>query len=439
MPSAQLRDFAARLPALHYRDFRLLWSGELVSRIGEQMQFYTISWHVFVLLRGESVSVSSFGRSFEVSAEALALGGLGLARFVPIILFALVGGVLADTFNRKRLMLITRVIAAIFATGLAVATLLGLASLPLIYIVTAVMAATVAFDNPAQQSIIPQLVSTQHLKNAISLNTLMFQVATITGPALAGLLVAFTDVGTVYLVNAISFGVAIWAVAAMNYRGADGGVSLKGTGIGALLEGFRFTYSKRLIWSTMLLDFFATFFGSARTLLPLFAGDVLGLGAAGYGFLATAQPAGALIASLTFSLHQRQLKEGQLLLGSVALYGVATALFGLSTQLWLAYPTFALTGAGDTISTILRGTMRQLLTPDHLRGRMVGVNTIFFMGGPQLGELEAGLVAALLGAPFAIVSGGLAVVALTGWVAWQYPTLRTYSISSSITGEETHA
>lgn len=425
-PSVASVPEGTRLPALHYRDFRLLWFGELISRIGEQMQFYTVSWHVFVLLRGESYTLSLLGNDVNVSAEALGLGGLGLVRFLPIVLFAMLGGVLADTWNRKRLMLVTRVVAALFATFLALATLAGAAHLALIYIVTGIMAATTAFDNPAQQSIVPHLVAPKHLTNAISLNTLMFQVATITGPALAGLLVASIGIGSVYVLNALSFGVAILALVAMHYKG-ERGKPMQGTGLQALIEGFRFTYRERLIWSTMLLDFFATFFGSARTLLPIIASDVLLLGAAGYGLLATAQPAGALIASLFFSLRQARLREGQLLLYSVLLYGVATAIFGISTVFWLSYIMFALTGAGDTISTILRGTMRQLLTPDHLRGRMVGVNTIFFMGGPQLGELEAGLVAALFGAPFAIVTGGVAVVALTGWVAWQYPRLHLYT------------
>lgn len=413
------------MPALHYRDFRILWTGELVSRIGEQMQFYAVSWRVFVLLRGQSFTVSLLGNEVLLGAEALALGGLGLARFLPIIAFALIGGVLADRWNRKHLLLLTRLVAAGMATLLATSTLLGHITLPLIYLVTSMLAATTAFDNPAQHAIIPHLVRPRHLANAVSLNTLMFQMATITGPALAGLLVAVADIGIVYLLNAISFIVAVAAVWSLRYQGQPGTI-MKGTGLQSLVEGFRFTYRERLIWSTMLLDFFATFFGSARALLPIIATDILHLDAVGYGLLATAQPAGAFIASLLFSLRRSGVHEGRLLLTSIVLYGLATAIFGLSTSAGLSYLMFALTGVGDTISTIIRGTMRQLLTPDDLRGRMVGVNTIFYMGGPQLGEIEAGLVAALFGAPFAIVSGGVAVVLLTGWVSWRYPSLRAY-------------
>jgi MFS family permease len=201
----------------------------------------------------------------------------------------------------------------------------------------------------------------------------------------------------------------------------------KGLKWSALIEGLRFTYRSRLIWSTMLLDFFATFFSSARTMLPIVASDILGVGVLGYGLLATAQPVGAVLAGAILALRRDIYRQGVVLLTSVAVYGLATVLFGLSTVFFLSYLLFGLTGAGDTISTVIRGTLRQMMTPDNLRGRMTGVNMIFFMGGPQLGELEAGLVAAVFGAPFAIVTGGLATILLTGWVAWKYPQLRTYT------------
>jgi MFS family permease len=176
----------------------------------------------------------------------------------------------------------------------------------------------------------------------------------------------------------------------------------------------------------MLLDFFATFFASARTLLPLVATDILGLGAEGFGFLSTAQPVGAVVAGVILSVRRDIDRQGVVLLISVALYGLATALFGLSTNFALSYFLFAFTGVGDTISTVIRGTIRQLVTPDELRGRMTSVNMVFFMGGPSLASSKAGIAASLLGVPFAIVSGGLATVLLTGWIAWRYPRLRNY-------------
>ena len=194
-----------------------------------------------------------------------------------------------------------------------------------------------------------------------------------------------------------------------------------------MIDGIRFTFRTRIIMGTMLLDFFATLFSSARTMLPIVAGDILGIGAVGYGLLATAQPIGALLVGLVMSLRAEMKRQGAILLIAVAVYGFATAIFGISTSLALSYFMFALTGAGDTVSMVIRGTIRQLMTPDELRGRMVSVNMMFFMGGPQLGELEAGLVAAAFGAPFAIFSGGIATVLLTAWVAWRYPSIRRYN------------
>ncbi|MEM7348722.1 MAG: MFS transporter, partial [Chloroflexota bacterium] len=160
---------------------------------------------------------------------------------------------------------------------------------------------------------------------------------------------------------------------------------------------------------------------------PIIASELLGLGVQGYGLLATAQPAGSIVMGTLLSIRDQIERQGIVLLVSVAIYGVATALLGLTTSVALAYFFMWLIGAGDTVSTVIRGTLRQLSTPDHLRGRMTGINMMFFMGGPQLGELEAGIVAALFGVPFAIVTGGAATVLLTGYVAWHYPKLRNYT------------
>ncbi len=414
-----------RLVALRYRDFRYLWFGEMISTTGSQMQLFAINWHIFALLRGQSFTVNLLGASIEMGSEAFGLGMLGLVRVLPIVMFALLGGMLADALDRRSLMLWTRVISAVVAAVLTWQTFSGQIDVNTIYLLTALGAAATALDSPARQSIVANLVKPRHLSNAISLNTLIFQIATICGPAVAGLLVAHIDIALVYGINTATFLVAILAIWLMRHRG-----KLKsGTGIGwrALLEGIRFTFNTRIIWGTMLLDFFATLFASARTMLPIVAGEILGVGAAGYGLLATAQPIGALLVGVIMSLRAEMKKQGIILLLAVAVYGLATALFGISTSFLLSYFLFALTGAGDTVSMVIRGTIRQLMTPDELRGRMVSVNMMFFMGGPQLGELEAGLVAAIFGAPIAIFSGGLATVLLTGWVAWRYPSIRRYN------------
>jgi MFS family permease len=416
---------APRFVALQHRDFRLLWIGQVISVIGSQMQTTAINWHIYELLKNSSYAITLFGHTIGIDARALGLGTLGLVRVIPILFFALVGGVVADTRDRRKVLLWTQSAAAVFAAILAAITLTGHDNIFAIYVLTAAGAAAASFDGPARQSLVPNLVPRAHLTNAISLNTLLRQIASITGPALAGVVLGLFNTGIVYAINAVSFVAVIVALLLMHYRGRIT-VANRGLDLRAVVEGLRFTYSSSIIWSTMLIDFFATFFSSASTMLPIVAGSILKVGAQGYGLLASAESVGALIAGLVLSLRRDIRRQGVILLASVGIYGLATALFGMSTVFALSFVLLGLVGAGDTISTVIRGTVRQLMTPDHLRGRMTSVNMIFFMGGPQLGELEAGLVAAVFSVPVAIITGGIATVLLTAWVAWKYPSLRNY-------------
>jgi MFS family permease len=418
-----------RLAAFRYRDFRLLWMAELASTTGSQIQTFAVNWHVFRLLQDQTLVFHLFGTQIELGGEALGLGGLGLARLAPIIAFSLLGGVMADAYDRRKLMITTRILAALLGGWLALLTLAGRADVLVIYIISALASGLMAFDLPARQSLVPHLVPTIHLTNAISLQSIIWQLATITGPALAGILISAAEgsgvaaIGVVYIFTALLFTGAVGLLLRIHYGGQarSEGVSWR-----ALEEGMRFTFSTSMIRGTMLLDFLATFFGSARTMLPIVASDLLGMGAAGYGLLATAQPLGALMAGSLLALRREIKHQGAVLLVSVAVYGAATAVFGLSTSFALSYIMYGLTGAGDATSAVIRNTIRQTLTPDRLRGRMTGVNMIFANGGPQLGELEAGLVGAALGVPFAIVTGGIATVLLTSWIALRYPKLGAY-------------
>jgi len=414
-----------RMVALRYRDFRFLWLGEMAATAGGQMQLFAVNWHVFELLRGQSFTLSLFGNAIEMGTEAFGLGLLGLARVIPVLLFALAGGLLADRFDRRSVMLMMRLLAALVASALAMLTFADRISVGMIYALTALGAAAITFDFPARQSIEANLVAARHLSNAISLNMLVTKIATILGPALAGLLLASVNIGMVYAIGAAGFLAAAASIAGIRHRGKRSGLAQINWRSMAL--GLRFTFRKRIIMGTMLLDFFATFLASARTLLPIVAADILGLGAFGYGLLATAQPLGGLLAGLVLSLRAELKRQGLIFLVCVAVYGLATAIFGLSTSAALSYLVFAMTGAADIISSVIRGTIRQLMTPDKLRGRMVSVNMLFFMTGPQLGELRAGLVASMLGAPLAIFSGGLAAALLTLWVAWRFPSIRRYN------------
>jgi MFS family permease len=264
----------------------------------------------------------------------------------------------------------------------------------------------------------------------------MFQTASVAGPAVGGLLIAATSVGWVYVVNAISFLFVIAALLMMrdvpSRRPSEPGTR-DDVSLHAALEGLRFVFRSPLIRSTMLLDFFATFFSSATALLPIFAQDILRVGAEGYGWLYAAPAVGALVTSAAMvPLTDRVERRGPVLLWAVAGFGLATVVFGVSRWFWLTFSCLALTGATDTVSMIIRNIVRQLETPDRLRGRMTGVNMVFFMGGPQLGELEAGAVANWFGAVFSVVSGGIGCVVAVAWVAFTTPALRRYRKSEAL-------
>lgn len=390
------------------RDFRLLWFGNLVSITGTQMHIAAVAWQVY-----------------EITNDPLALGGIGAARLVPLVLLALGSGVLADALDRRKLMLVAQVVMLLCALVLGIASSAGSVSLWLIYAVTAVSSAASTLGLPARQAIIPSLVPREHLASALSLNITAWQLATVLGPSLGGIVIAAWGVAAAYWIDAASFLVIIATLLLMQPRPVSG--ERRPVSLAAAVEGLRFVRRKPLIWSTMMLDFLATFFSSATTLLPLFASDVLSVGPQGMGLLFAAPSVGAVIASIYTSWRGAGSNQGRLLLWAVVIYGACTAAFGFSTSFWFSLLMLAGTGAADTLSMVVRGTIRNLETPDDMRGRMVSVNMLFFAGGPQLGEIEAGIAARLLGGPLSVVVGGLACIVATGWVAWRTPELRNYT------------
>ena len=404
------------LAALQHRNFRLIWLGLLVSFTGSMMQNAALLWHVSLLVAPDR--------------KGLALGMVGLVKVVPIIVFSMVSGVVADAWDRRKLLLVTQIGATLVAGGLAWLTFRGLSSVWPIYVLAAVGAAVGAFDLPARAALVPMLVPRDHLPNAISLNSIMFQTASVLGPALGGILIAATNVGWVYAANAVSFSFVIVALLMMRdvpARQASEGGSRDDVSLRAAMEGLRFVFRSPLIRSTMMLDFFATFFSSATALLPIFAQDILQVGATGYGWLYAAPAVGAMLTSAAMvPLADRIERRGPTLLWAVGGYGVATVVFGVSRSFWVTFFCLAMTGVTDTVSLIIRNIVRQLETPDRLRGRMTGINMVFFMGGPQLGELEAGAVASWLGAAVSVVSGGVGCLLATAWVAVATPALRHY-------------
>jgi MFS family permease len=397
----------AAFGALRSRDFRRLFVGQLVSLTGSQMQQVAVAWQLYLLTR-----------------SPLSLGLLGLCRVGPVIALALGGGVIADALDRRRLMIVTQTALASSSLLLAIATLAGHATPFTIYGAAVLAGVAVAFDAPARQALLPLLVSREQLPNALSMSAMAWQLAAIFGPAIGGTLIAWRGVVPIYLLDAASFGAVIAALAGMRRRAAPSVAAA--INLRAAVEGVRFLIGARLVLITMLLDFAATFFAGAMLLMPIFANEILAVGPRGLGFLYAAQPVGAAVAALVLSARSGPRHPGATLLVAVAIYGGAIALFGISRSAPLSLALLAVSGAADTVSMVIRQTLRQMLTPDELRGRMTSVNMIFFMGGPQLGEVEAGVVARAFGARFSVASGGLACVAGALIVALAVPRLRRF-------------
>ena len=399
-------------PSLHHRRFRLLWLGSLISIAGSQMQLWALFWHIRTL-----------------TDQPIALGAVGLARILPIIGFSLIGGAVADVLNRRRILTLTQSGMALAALALGGLTLAGKIELWHIYVLTALQAVAMAFDAPARQALVPNLVPTKDLPNAFSLNSIAHQTGAIVGPAVSGFIIAGGGLSYVYIINAISFLAVILALIMMGPVEQQKGDSTgKGViSIPAIAEGVRFILKQPLILSTMILDFFATFFASANTLMPIIAVDVLKVGAVEYGWLSAAQAIGAMIAALVISQLHEIRRQGKIFMLSVVAFGLATIVFGFSRIFLLAMLALIIMGAADAISTIIRNTIRQLATPDYIRGRMISVNQIFFQGGPQLGEMEAGVVAQLFGAPIAVISGGIGCILAAIWIARRWPQMRKYN------------
>jgi MFS family permease len=396
-----------RFAALRSRDFRLLLAGQAISLTGQQMQQVAVVWQLYLL-----------------TGSPLALGMLGAFRVTPILLLALGGGVAADALDRKKLMLASQAGMMLASLGLFAATRAGVVTPGIIYGLAALGGVASAFDPPSRQALMPQLVPIEALPNALSIYNIVYEVAAIGGPALGGALLAWKGVLPIYLLDVLSYLAVMVALLAMEHRAQPRG--LAGLSAHALFEGLRFLKRTPLILSTMLLDFVATFLAGSLLLLPIFADQLLKVGPRGLGLLYAAQPAGAVLAAAALSYLPVVRRQGRTLLVAVAIYGAAIAVFGVSRWFPLSLCMLALSGAADTVSVVMRQTLRQILTPDELRGRMTSVNMMFFIGGPQLGEVEAGVVARLLGVRFSVWSGGLLCIIAAVAAAALVPSLRKY-------------
>jgi MFS family permease len=409
--SAATRSATSERPyqTLRHRDFRLLWSAELVSTTGTQIQRVAIAWQVF-----------------DLTGDPLQLGLLGLARFFPVAAFGLFGGVMADRRDRRLLMLLSQLGLCGIALCLAVLSGFDLANVAAIYGLTFASAACAAIGGPSRQALIPTLVPERSIAGAFAMGTLSMQVASVSGPPIGGLIIAQFGVTVAYAIDAVTFLAVIAALLAMLTRSAV--IATQAGGLTLALEGLRFLRGTPILLGVMALDFVATFFGATTTLMPIFAAEVHHVGPRGLGLLLAAPAAGAVTASLVIGTRRMPERPGLGVILAVAVFGSALVGFGLSTSFPLSLACLALSGGADAVSMAYRLTIRTLVTPDALRGRIAAVHSTFAMGGPQLGEFEAGLLASMVGVGPGVAIGGLLTVAAAGVTARRVPAIAHFRL-----------
>ncbi len=396
---------------LRHRDFRLLWAADSISMLGTQMQRVAIIVQVYLL-----------------TEDPFQLGLLALVRFLPILIFGIVGGVIADQRDRRQVLIYAHIGLFLTSGILAVATYADAVSIWLIYLVTFVSSTFNAGAGPARQAIIPSLVPREEIAGAATIANLSMQTAGIVGPALGGVLIGAFGVGAAYTWDALSFVAVIAAAVMMRVRPEKLVVTTRG--LTAAKEGFVFLFATPILLAVMALDFVATFFGSNTTLMPIVADEILGMGASGMGFLLSSIAAGAVIGSLIMSVLPVPQRPGRAIILAIIGYGACVVGFGLSRSVELAVLFLAGSGAADAISMAMRHAIRNLVTPDEYRGRIAAAHSTFAMGGPQLGEFRAGAMAAVGGTPASIVIGGILTIVATLAAARLVPTLGRYDSSS---------
>ncbi|MCC6764662.1 MAG: MFS transporter [Deltaproteobacteria bacterium] len=369
----------------------------------------SIAWHVFDLTR-----------------SPFHLGLIGLVQFLPAFALTLVAGALADSVDRRRIMMTAQILTLAAGLVLVVATARGTVTLGLLYGIVAAAAIATAFDSPARMAFLPSLVPRIAFPRVATIASTNQALAFATGPALGGLLIADLGIGAAYGAYVVLIAIALALLALL--PSPPTAPSGRGVTRAVIREGVRFVRSRPVILGCMTLDMFAVIFGGATALLPIYATEILHVGPRGYGLLSSALEMGALLTSLVLIARPPIRHAGRALLIAVGVYGVATIVFGFSRSFPLSLAAYVLVGVADQVSVVMRSTAIQLSTPDELRGRVSAVNLLFIGASNQLGAAESGFVAAATSATFAVVSGGVASLLVLGVVAWRIPQLRGYRI-----------
>ena len=394
-----------------HRDFGLFWLGMLLVGIGAQIQSVTIGWQIY--------SVARETRSIEESA--FLVGMVGLAEFLPLFALSLWAGSLADRYSRRVIVLIALGFEVLCLFGLYAVALESTPNFNHIFAIAAVFGAARAFLSPAASALVPMLVPKSEMPQAISLKSLSWQAAVIVGPWVGGLLCAISTAfsfATATALLIIGIGVMLFM------RASTTPERQPGSQLQQIREGLAYTYSNKIVFGAISLDLFAVLLGGATALLPAFASDILDVGAEGFGILRSGPAIGAVIMALVLVRWPLKRRAGPRMFWAVAAFGAATIVFGLSKNMWLSVAALAVLGAADMISVYVRQTLVQIVTPDHMRGRVSSVSGLFISGSNELGEFESGLVSRLIGPVAAAVFGGVGTIIVTGAWAWMFPALR---------------
>lgn len=387
--------------------FRALWLGQIVSLTGGQMRMVAVAWQVY-LITGSSVAV----------------GIIGLVEVVPLIAFSIIGGSIADSMDRRKLMRWMQSGLMVSSLGLALVSLTDEPSVLWLYGFTAFSSALMAVDGPARSATMAEVVSRKQQAAAAALRQVVFQITMLIGPVLGGVMIASFDLSFVYLIDAVTF---VATLVSLSWVPANRPEGVSPSRLESVREGLNFILRTPVLVSIFAIDLVAMIFGMPRAVFPELAETTFGLGASGLGLLYAAPAAGALVAALTSGWVSRIRRQGIAVLVSVVVWGSAIALAGLSvSSLSLMLFFLALAGGADVISAVFRTTMLQTITPPPLLGRANAAYLTVVTGGPRLGDVEAGLAAGLIGAQGSVILGGAACLVGAAVIGFKMPALRRY-------------
>ena len=392
------------LRPLRHRDYRLLYVAQLVSMLGTMVTYAALPYHMFQLTR-----------------SSLAVGLLGLFELIALLSTAFIGGALADAIDRRRMGMATDVALAA-GSGTLVLLAATTASPWMLYAVAAWMSAFAALQRPSLQALVPRLLAKDEMTGAAALQMVSGSVAQIGGPALGGIVIARWGLSDAYLLDVVSYVVAFCLLAAL--RPTPPGEHAEPASLARVLEGFRYARSRQELVGTYVVDFVAMVFGMPLALFPALSERLGGVEA--LGMLYAAPAIGALIAGVTSQWTHRVTRHGRAVIVAAAIWGVAIIAFGLSGRLWVAVACLAVAGGADAVSAMFRLTIWNQTIPDALRGRLASIEMVSYASGPQLGHVEAGLVAALFGVTASVISGGVLCVVGVIWCGIALPGFARY-------------